>query len=419
MRKNEDKNTIPTFEKTPDGFRLALASIGVEFFFDVRDARPMWRRGGKDRYCDDRAMQAIRYELMERCAVWGSRRDMPYNLGVQSFYSLRDALMHHHERDRFEDYLNELPPWDLDPGMAEDYNLSVDHMLADALGAEDDVYHRHVSRMIPLAAVWRTFEPGCIQHEVPVLKGPQGVGKDTVLTHLLPHERWSTTSFSFAMGLKDRIDATRGKVFVIASEMGGVTTTRDLEALKSYVTTSHDDGRMAYRRDSEHMPRRFAFCCTTNLDKPLPSDPSGNRRWCTVEVGPSKVGALEPWMEERRQRYWREAVALYRARYRARLPREFGEYQSESNTINERIDEQIHDAYVDAIHDGRLDKRQRYTLTEIAMKLCLAETPSDWRTGTREAQHRLRDELLRGGWTNRRGRRTNDNGVKRLWLIED
>ena len=406
----------------PDGFTAALAEIGVMLVYDIRASRPKWRRDGVLRYCDDRAMQALRYELADKVLMAGSKPDKPvsYWLKQETFYSLRDAVLFRAEFDPFQSWLEKLPPLELDTGAADDYALTCDYFLADAFSdVADDIYQRHISRSIALGAVWRTMQPGCPLHEVPVLKGPQGAGKDTIISHLLPELSWSTTSFTFAMSSKDRIDATRGKVFVIASEMGGVTTTKDLENMKSYITTPVDDCRMAYRRDSEVLPRRFIFVCTTNLDKPLPSDPTGNRRWCPLEVGPSQVGAVEPWIEARRETIWREAMALYKAGYSARLPRDLMDFQTNSNIDRERADDQMLDSYTDALAENHITTSGTYTLTDMAMALKLAESKEEWFRGTREQQHRLRDCLIREGWTNYRGRRMTGSPIERLWRFEN
>lgn len=211
-----------------------------------------------------------------------------------------------------------------------------------------------------------------------------------------------------------KVEVTRGKVLVIASEMGGVVTTNDLEALKQYITADHDDLRQAYRRDAEYMPRRFVMACTTNLDKPLPSDPTGNRRFFVVQVGPSHVGAIEPFVEARRDRMWQECVDLYRRGIRPSLPRELKQAQATANEGHERVDEQLEAAWDDAVANGRL-RGGPFTMGEVANALEIVDSVASFNSGQREMQHRLRNELLRRGWENRRMRRT-PNRVERVWL---
>jgi len=400
-------------------FSAALEQSEIELFWDVREARMMVRRDGETLPCDDRVMGWLRFKLAEWHEHYNDKGDVvPYSMGRQKFYDLRDAVGHMNERDLFRDWLLALPPLELDRRDIEEQSLAIDWMLDDCLGNADTVYSRMVSRMLVLSAVWRTMEPGCKHDEVPVLKGKQGIGKDSLLTALVPWPNLCTTSFSFAMRMKEKIEATRGCLYVIASEMGGVTTTKDLEALKSFVTTDHDDMRMAYGRDKEVMPRRFVFACTTNLSRPLPNDPTGNRRWCVVAVDKSRVGAVEPWICERRERYWREALACYRMGIGAALPRAMKDEQGRENEELQRVDEQMEDAYLSAVSAGNVNTKWQYTLTEMAVKLALVESQNEFRREGRELQHRLRDELERQGWAAKKGRR-HGGPVQRLWYHDD
>lgn len=397
-------------------FRTALKRSDVVMFYDLREARMMMIADKGDPIpCDDRAMAWLRFKFHERfTTIDGKGNEVPYQLAKQTFYDLRDAVGHENQRDTFKEWLLKRDGLTLKDEDVEDYGLAVDWMVSDALGGDEGVYARWISRMILLSAVWRTMEPGCKHHEVPVLKGPQGVGKDSILTSLAPWDRLCTTTFSFALSQTRQIEVTRGCLFVIASEMGGVTTTKDLEALKSYITTEHDDMRLAYGRDKEVMPRRFVFACTTNLERPLPNDATGNRRWAVVEVGESRVGRVEDWVVERRDRLWGEALALYRMGVSATLPRDMKGLQVHSNCTFERLDEQMEDAYESAIYSNRINVQGKYTLTELAVAMQICETPEDFRREKREVQHRLRDELQRQGWTSRRARHKQGK-VKRLW----
>ena len=396
----------------------ALRYLECEIYYDLREARAMYARNGVVQPCNDRLMAALRYEIADNCEHYVKKDETaPFFVGRDKFYDLRDAHMGTHERDAFKVWLEALPAAPLTEAQVQDYECSVDHMVADCLGGDEGVYARHASRMIVLSAVWRTFEPGYKIDEVLVISGKQGIGKDSMVSALVPWESLYTESFSFGMGLKQKIEQTRGKVFVMASEMGGVTTTRDLEALKSYVTNRNDDIRMAYRRDSDFMARRFVFVCTTNLSRPLPSDPTGNRRWVVVHCDESRVGAVEPWIEARRNKYWAEAVAMYRLGIRPNLPRDMKGIQVGENEQLERVDEQFEDAFEAAVDQGRIKLNGKpMTLTEVAVAMEIVTTEGDFRREKREVQHRIRDQLERNKWTSRRGVREGERTVKRLWF---
>ena len=395
-------------------FAKALELLGFDIYYDVREARVMVEQDGVIEPANDRFMAHIRYRIAEAFTHMAGDKEVALFFGKDKFYDLRDAHTYTNEKDRFRDWLEALPVIEVTKEDAEDYKLKIDWMLADGLGAGEDLYDRHCSRIITLGAVWRTFNPSCKLDEVPVLKGKQGIGKDSILTSLVPWEGLYTTSFSFKLPLKQRIEVTRGRVFVIASEMGGVTTTADLEDLKNYVTATHDDMRMAYRRDSDLMLRRFVFCGTTNLSRPLPHDVTGNRRWMVSECDESQVGAIEPWIEDQRERLWGEAVALYRMGVKPSVPRWMKDVQSGRNEELERIDEQFENAYESAIDSGDL-KMEVLTLSDIAFFMKISDTCESFRRERKEVQHRLRDQLERQGWKSRRGRHPGTNKVSRLW----
>ena len=398
-------------------FAKALEACGYSIYYDIRRAIPMVRHDGVERVCDDRVMQYLRFFMGDSCVHTVSGEVVPYRLGKNVFYDLRDAHLHVNATDPFREYLSvhDTSQVNISDACIADYECKIDRLAYDVFETAGTEYERCISRMLILSAVWRTMEPGYKIDEVPVLQGEQGLGKDALLTSLVPSQTLYTTSFSFGMSLKEKIECTRGCVYVIASEMGGVTTTKDLEALKSYITASHDDTRLAYRRDSEHMPRRFVFVCTTNLGRPLPADTTGNRRWCVIQVGPSKVGAVEPFVEACRDAIWHEAVALYRAGVKPNLPRDFKSIQKGRNIELERVDEGMESAYESAVDSKKLGFERPYTLTEVAVIMGVSPTQEEFNSGRRELQHRVRDQLERQNWKSRRSRQQGGK-VKRLWF---
>lgn len=400
------------------GFVEALKMIDVEIWFDIRETAFMVRFGTDAPVeSDDLAMAFVRQTLSERVALRTDKGPMPYSLSKERFYHLRDALGFTDQRDSFLDYLDSLPLPELHG--IDSYDTCVDHLLSDVLDALNDNYHRHISRMIFLGSVARTYEPGYKMDEVPVIKGPQGVGKDSYLASLMPKPNYHTDSFSFAMPHKSKVEVTRGRVVVVASEMGGVTTTKDLEHLKQYVTATHDSVRLAYRRDVSNLPRRFTFACTTNLDKPLPDDATGNRRWCVAEVRQSQVGAVEPYLDKRRDELWATAVALWRKGVRPNLPREMKTWQNEMNEDYRRSDEAMATAYDDALKNDML-KLKPQTLTDVAIALAVTESREEFaQGGNSRLQHRLRNELVLRGWVSRSGRKKRTGPKERLWFPDN
>ena len=188
-----------------------------------------------------------------------------------------------------------------------------------------------ISGVVLTTAVWRCYHPGYKQDVVPVLIGPQGIGKSTLLRGLLPDDRheWFSDGLSFGLDDKARVEATLGRVIVEIPEMMGHTRIAT-EQIKAYISRC-DDGsiRLAYRPNPESMPRRFVLVGTSNDRACLPSDPSGLRRFAPVELDarcirgkPQPAQFVRDWITEHRAQLWAEARARYDAGIPPRMPSE-------------------------------------------------------------------------------------------------
>ena len=398
---------IVTGGKTPEGLGQALAFLGIRLRFNIRSELFEIGNGNNWQSMNDRNSQKLRYNIANTCVIKNGKKYDELLFSKQGFYDCRDALGADCETDPFTHYLDELPKSDITENDIQDYNTTLDHVFDDLFGIEWTPYLSCITRMMILGAVWRTYEPGYKIDEVAVIQGPQGAGKDSLVRCLLPDVRYFTDALGFNLSDKEKIEVTRGKVFVCASEMGGVTTTKDLEALKRWITATEDRVRMAYRRDADDMARRFVVVCTTNSDQPLPNDPTGNRRWACISL--DSGAHVEPWLEERRERIWSEAVAMYRLGIKPNMPREMMLEQSTHNALRRRSDLQIEGALDDAVHDG-----VPVLMRDIALQIHLCETAGEWVRIGKEYQHRLRDALIARGWKMQRMR--HDGSVRNWWI---
>lgn len=122
------------------------------------------------------------------------------------------------------------------------------------------------SRFIFLGCVCRTMTPGIKLDEMPVLIGPQGIGKSTALRLVLPPDMPDLFNDGLHLAADPRIraEALQGRAIVEASEMAG-STRAEMESLKAFLSRTDDGGqRMAYRRNPEAMPRRCIIVGTSN-----------------------------------------------------------------------------------------------------------------------------------------------------------
>jgi len=192
------------------------------------------------------------------------------------------------------DYLDSLV-WDGTPRL--------DRWLVDFAGADDTSYVRAASRAMLVAAVRRARHPGCRFEQMPVLEGPQGSGKSRALRLLAIEDAWFADALPrLDADARQVIEATHGKWIVEASELGGMTAS-DAAALKSFLSRSHDEARMAYDRDRTRMPRQFVVVGTTSSADYL-RDTTGNRRFWPVSVRRFDLGRLV----EIRDQLWAEAA---------------------------------------------------------------------------------------------------------------
>ena len=203
------------------------------------------------------------------------------------------------------------------------------------------------SRFIFLGCVCRTFEPGVKLDEMPVLIGPQGIGKSTALRLVLLPEmpEQINDGLYLAADPKFRAEALQGRAIVEASEMAGCTRA-EIESLKAFLSRTDDGGvRMAYRRNPEAMPRRCIIVGTSNNPECLPNDASGNRRFVPVNLRDGDPETLTEYLNDNRNQLWAEALYMWAVEERqAWLPRSHKAAKSEANEIARRKDELLENA---------------------------------------------------------------------------
>ncbi|MGJ4169962.1 VapE domain-containing protein [Corynebacterium macclintockiae] len=195
------------------------------------------------------------------------------------------------------DFYNTLPPWD--------GTERLDTLLVDTLGADNTPYTRAVTRKTLVAAVRRTFHPGCKFDHVLTLVGPQGIGKSTIFATLA--NPW----FSDALTITDMRDKTgaeklAGNLIVEIAELAGMRK-MDAETVKGFVSRTDDKYRPAYGRTVESHPRQGIIVGSTNATEGFLRDPTGNRRWWTINVTGNGTTRVQDLTRETIDQIWAEA----------------------------------------------------------------------------------------------------------------
>ena len=186
----------------------------------------------------------------------------------------------------------------------------IDRFLIDILKCEDNDYHREVSRMIFYGGINRLYRPGCKFDYMPILIGRQGCGKSSVVKWLALHDTYYGDISSIEG--KDALENIQGIWICELSELLAMVKTKDIEAMKSFITRTTDRFRESYGRRTKEYPRTCLFIGTTN-DHQFLSDKTGNRRYLPVELD-IKVGELyerEDYIRNYILQCWREARYLY------------------------------------------------------------------------------------------------------------
>ena len=203
--------------------------------------------------------------------------------------------------DSAEDWLNQIPAWDR--------VRRVERFLPDYIGTALTPYHLAVSRYWWTAMVARILYPGCKADMVPVMVGPQGSRKTTLVKTLAP-----TPDHYGEASITDKgSDLTRkvqGKLVVEWSDMRGIKGSCDADEAKTFITRSFDEIRRASGTSMNRHERRFILVATTNRNDFL-RDPTGHRRFLPFDV-PGMIDTGK--VEADRDQLWAEALHIVRDR---------------------------------------------------------------------------------------------------------
>jgi predicted P-loop ATPase len=159
-----------------------------------------------------------------------------------------------------------------------------------------------------VAAVARAIVGGVKYDYMPILAGPQGLGKSTLLATL--GGKWFSDSLTTFEG-KDAAEMLQGTWINEIGELAAMSKYESAQ-VKQFLSKRSDIYRAAYGRRTEEHPRRCVFFGTSN-DSEFLRDQTGNRRFWPVDVGirPEK---LSPWddLPGNVDQIWAEAVMYWR-----------------------------------------------------------------------------------------------------------
>ena len=149
------------------------------------------------------------------------------------------------------------------------------------LGCEDNAYTKEVARLVFAGGIARLYNNGCKFDFMPIFRGTQGSGKSSFIRWLALNDSW----FKEVNELdgKEGKEALDGAWICEISELLALTKSKEVEAVKSFITRQNDNYRKPYERRVTDNPRKCIFIGTTNRSQFL-TDATGNRRFLPIET---------------------------------------------------------------------------------------------------------------------------------------
>lgn len=189
----------------------------------------------------------------------------------------------------------------------------IENLLPAMLGAEKNEYTAAVMKLFMLGAIARIFKPGCKFDYMLVLVGEQGGGKSSFLRFLALNDAWYNDNFSTLDSARS-VENLRGMWIVELAELQATKRAKDVETIKSFITSRVDTYRAPYNRRTEQRPRMCVLAGTSNPVDFL-TDKTGNRRFLPITCDIRKA-AFDMFEDEIATKYeftqsWGEAMEYY------------------------------------------------------------------------------------------------------------
>ncbi len=212
----------------------------------------------------------------------------------------RDALITLARKTPFDEVMVYLDNLNCEALGGEQWNR-LDQFL---FGVDDLITARFMQRFL-VAAVARVLKPGCLVRQVPVLLGPQNIGKTELGRALFSHDLYGD-------GLTSKLDVDSVTAMALCwavefAEFSGFARETSAEKLKAFISRRTDIVRRKYAKGTERIERRSVFWGTTNKS-PL-CDSSGSSRFVMIPLPNAKLPIDR--VQLNRDQLWKRALVEY------------------------------------------------------------------------------------------------------------
>lgn len=269
---------------------------------------------------NDKIFESLRFNLLShspehivdgKIERWQDKDDSKARFYIEQKY-------HIHNREKLDDALRILfsereyhPIRQIIESVKWDGTSRIKELFIKWLKCEDTPYIREVTRLVFAGGIHRLYNPGCKFDDVAVFIGTkQGEGKSTFARWLAIQDDFFTEVTEIE-GQKG-IEAIEGAWICEIAELLAVTKTKEVEAVKSYITKLVDRYRRPFDRRTTDHKRQCIFIGTTNKEQFL-TDKTGNRRWYPIKVNSSGYDLYDHKKEIQADilQAWAEAKYLY------------------------------------------------------------------------------------------------------------
>lgn len=304
----------PALTGDPTGLRQALEYLGIELRWNIRGGEWQMRAGGAWQELDEFDEASLRETIASRFTYRGGRR---FSMTDDKFNRWRAAMAADDDSlivDEFHEWIQSLDRWDGKP--------RIRRVLPSLLGAQNnhltgEALEAVMVGLVRRAALGRRADEAPVACDVvPLLIGPQTIGKSSFWQFLMPTHRqmrWFT-GIDLSATVKERTEQIAAAAIVEVPEMAGVGRT-DARYIKAFISSTSHNYRAPYGRRATPRPARFVLVATSNkTGGEIPDDPTGNTRWAPIlcDGKPRPPAEIRAWLDKHREKLWQEARALAR-----------------------------------------------------------------------------------------------------------